>query len=362
MILASYICKSQNWNLMNGSSDLDVSDIIEYNEDTLLAGVDNNGIYISYDGGSFWSPYALQNETVHSLIKIGNSIMAGTDNGIFKSNMINSQWNNILSNNLVVSTLKVNNDTVFACSYSTTGPGAIYISVDTGSTWNQYGTTPPYAFLDIDFNPDGRIHVATPYGAYYSENQSPWILTSGNGTTTWSVTYIENDTVLYGTGIGIYLSTDNGVSSDKLDNISGRSTFYINDTIYVATDGELKYSNNLNQNWSSTGLFETVNILTKIGQEFFAGTTSGIYTNSLITRTDESIRRSVRILPNPITSVFRIIGIESSKLTVDIYNISGQKIFTSHKLNNDISQLESGIYFVRINQKNNLISKRIIKK
>ncbi len=362
ILLESFICSAQDWTPMIGIEDMAVNDIIEYNEDTLLAGVDNYGIYISYDGGSYWNAFALQGETIHTLIKIGTSIMAGTENGIFKTNTINSTWYNILDNSLVVNTLKTNNDTVFACTYSYIGPGAVYFSADTGYTWNQYGTIPPYAYLDIDFNPAGRIYVSTPDGAEYTENQSPWIHTTGNYVPTWTVTYIGNDSILYGGDGMIYLSTDNGVSSYELNGgAGGGSIFYINDTVYFGSGGELKYSNDLSQNWKTTGLYKTVKILTKIENKLFAGTASGIYMNSLITRTREIRKNNIKVLPNPTSSVFRITGIESSQFTIDIYNLSGQKIYTSQELNNDISQFESGLYIMRITLNNSIINKKIIK-
>ena len=213
LITESFICNSQVWNseIENsdtntqnwisgiGISDKIVRDIIEYSEDTLLAGVDEDGIYISYDNGSHWVQFALQGETVYSLIKIGTSVLAGTyGNDIYKTVSIDSTWKSVSINGLVINALKLYKDTVYACTYGLSGPGSVYISSDTGNTWIQYITTAPYAYLDIDFNLNGRVYVATPFGAYYSDNRSPWTQTTGNSGTTRTVNYLGNDSIIYG--------------------------------------------------------------------------------------------------------------------------------------------------------------------
>gem|GEM_PF-6564325 len=80
----------------------------------------------------------------------------------------------------------------------------------------------------MDANDDGRFFAATPFGAFYSDNQSPWIQTMDFGGTIRSVYYIGSDSLIYGTDFGIYLSTDNGVSGSYLSGIDP-GTIYIFD-------------------------------------------------------------------------------------------------------------------------------------
>ena len=82
----SFFSQGQVWISSNGIEDKLVRSIVSYSSDTLLAGVDDAGVYISYDKGINWSQFALDGETIYSLIKINNTILAGTyDNEIYKA-------------------------------------------------------------------------------------------------------------------------------------------------------------------------------------------------------------------------------------------------------------------------------------
>lgn len=363
-IIISY---AQNWHSGNGISDKNVRAIIEYNLDTLLAGVDNGGVFISYDNGKHWSQFALPGETIYSLIKVGRSVIAGSNgNDIYKATSINSSWNQISINKLVINSFKMHNDSIFACTYGKTGPGAVYTSVDTGNTWHQYSTTPPYAYLGIDFSESGRTYVATPSGAYYSDKKLPWVKTTGIGSTTRTVNYLGNDSILYGSDIGIYLSTDNGVSVKQLNNVSGNLTFKIEDTLYVASYSGISYSNKISGNWKSLSLGKTVNTLTKIKHQLFAGTTTGLYMLSnysidSINNLSNSNIININIFPNPTSGKFFVSGFVDGSINLELFNLTGEILYQSNDPYNDISDLKKGVYLVRIeNGKKNCL-KKIVK-
>jgi photosystem II stability/assembly factor-like uncharacterized protein len=382
ILLIFSLCNAQKWNSAIGISGKLVSTVINYNSDTLLAGVDKNGIYISYDKGIHWAQFALQGETVHSLIKVNRSIIAGTYlHDIFTAGSINSNWNKVIINNLDIYALKIYSDVVYACTVSASGPAAVYASSDIGKTWQKFGATPPYAFLDIDFNSDGRAFVATPFGAYYSDNQSPWILTGGP--TVWNVICIGKDSILYGTADGIYLSKDNGVTMRALESIestlnAGR-TFCFNDTIYVNTGFDIMYTADISKQWKSLNFslgdnFKTMN---KIENKIFVGTNSGMYYCNLdsVNHNDTTInepndttiyinhfnRNAITIYPNPTTGIFEIQGVESDDIIIDIYNLAGQKVLKSKSVVNDISSLKSGLYFIKIKKRNIIVIRKLIK-
>ena len=49
-------------------------------------------------------------------------------------------------------------------------------------------------------------------------------------------------------------------------------------------------------------------------------------------------------------------------IKVDIYNSLGQEVFKSQSLINDISSFKPGLYFIRIENRNNIEVSKIIKK
>lgn len=369
IVLEAFFCNAQNWKSGIGISNEFVRDIIEYNRDTLLAGVERNGVFISYDNGNNWKQFALKGESVYSLIKIGKSIIAGTNgHDIHKANSINLPWERVTINNLVVNQLKSNNNIVYACTRGTSGPGGIYFSEDNALTWKKLNinTSLGYLlniFINIDFNVNGRIFVATPDGAYYCDNQSSWVKTIGTWGTNWTVNYIGKDSIIYGNEIdGIYLSKDNGVSAQLL-NVLARRTFFIDDTIYAASIDKLISSKSLNANWENMNLNRNVNSLTKIQNHLFAATTEGVFIyNGSMTKTKSTANNTVTIFPNPITDLFQVKGVGSEKFSLEILNSKGQQVLKSQNLRNDISDFEPGVYITKIAYQNTTIIRKIVKR
>jgi hypothetical protein len=360
------ISNAQSWNSANGISDKTVRIIISYNADILLAGVDNEGIYISNDNGENWNQFALNGESIYSLIKVDSNIIAGTyGNGLFISTLADTQWINISINDLVINKLSINNDTLFACTYGLSGPGAIYFSTDTAGTWTQFATTPPYAYLDIDFNSQGRVFVATPFGAYYSDNQSTWIKTTGFGSTVRTVNYIGNDSLIYGDDLGIFLSTDNGVSGQELAGISAGIVYYLNDTFYVATPGSgLYYTNEIGSTWLSLNLNEYGLTLLKSNGKLLAGTPEGIFylTESAAQVYNNTNYPDINVFPNPVRDILYIENQENSNCNIKIFSTIGDIVLES--LNNkkvNMSALTSGIYFYKVTINENIYTGKIIK-
>jgi hypothetical protein len=79
---------------------------------------------------------------------------------------------------------------------------------------------------------------------------------------------------------------------------------------------------------------------------------------------DDFLKQNLKVYPNPVKDKLLI---ESSGLNIkktEVYNLYGKLIFKSDTLENnslDLSQLERGIYFLRIETTNAKITKKIIK-
>lgn len=370
--LLGTVLNAQNWIQSNGISDKIVRTVIVYNSDTLLAGLDNEGIYISYDNGINWEQFSLKGESVFSLIKVGNNIIAGTyGNDLFKSTITNVQWENIAINDLVIKKLSLHNDTLFACTYSLSGPGAVYFSPDTGATWTQFATTPPYSYMDIEFNSQGRAFVATPFGAYFSDNQSAWVKTNGFGSTVRTVHYIGNDSLIYGGDIGIYISSDNGISGQELSGIttgiSAGAVHYINDIFYAATPGGGLYcSKNINSVWTNLNMNEYVYSLLNVDGRLIAGTSKGIFVLSNLPSSfydNKNISNNIQLFPNPVNDILYINYHGAEVQRVEIYNTTGKLVISINNKNEvNVSRLAAGVYFYKIYTKNeNFQTGKIIK-
>jgi photosystem II stability/assembly factor-like uncharacterized protein len=350
LFIVSY---SQSWNSAIGIEAKCVRSIIVYNADTLLAGVDNEGIYISYNQGENWTQFALQGENVWSLLKRGNVVIAGTEgNDFYRTTNIKENWEKIPISDLIVFSLKLHEDTIFACTAGSAGPGAIFTSSDTGKTWNQWGSTPPYAYLDIDFDSNGRTYVASPSGAYYSDSQSDWIQTTGgNGETFRTVYYIGNDSIIYGNDYNIFISADNGVSMSLIENLEPGRIIHLDNTYYLLTSEDIKYTYNLGSAWESLNIQKYVLSLIKVDNKILAGTTEqGIYiynpdaSPGIIS--DKEIDYN-NVYPNPAGDLLNINIKDSSRFTFYLYNSLGQIVKITDITPIDIKDCIVGIYYFK---------------
>ena len=70
----------------------------------------------------------------------------------------------------------------------------------------------------------------------------------------------------------------------------------------------------------------------------------------------------VNVYPNPTNSAFRISGVESAN--IEIYDLTGKLLYETKNINYnteiDIANLQNGVYFVKINDNNNIKTLKII--
>jgi len=118
--------------------------------------------------------------------------------------------------------------------------------------------------------------------------------------------------------------------------------------------------------------FETVYFYCQAFSQFWDYGSYAPFTsaNCSVLETNDFENNKLQLYPNPVTSEFNIQLIdETSNYDVAVYNTLGILVFESNNLlsnNNNsinISQLNSGIYFVRItNTENEVYQKRLVKK
>jgi hypothetical protein len=89
-------------------------------------------------------------------------------------------------------------------------------------------------------------------------------------------------------------------------------------------------------------------------------------TSCSITGIDESVSSSISTFPNPIANYLTINGLLESNLNTSyqIRSLTGATVLEGVFINTnmiDLSELNSGVYFLQINSNNQLVTKKIIK-
>jgi photosystem II stability/assembly factor-like uncharacterized protein len=100
----------------------------------LIAGTSEQGVYVSTDNGNSWIPTNLFNRAVFCFEYSGNKILAGTSQGVYESTNFGFNWAQTTFNEEITGALAISGNNIFAGTFS----GGVYVSADTGMTWNQW--------------------------------------------------------------------------------------------------------------------------------------------------------------------------------------------------------------------------------
>jgi photosystem II stability/assembly factor-like uncharacterized protein len=195
----------------------------------------------------------------HSVIVLGGTVFAGTDNGVFKSTDMGQNWTGtsaILQGKSVRSLIVC--DTVLFAGVNYNG---VYRSSDNGATWTQSNS----GMTDVSFNflfcsSDG-IYNSTPDGTYFSsDGGNSWSFANNGIPSTYIIySYAEvSDTVYGGTyGLGLYKTTNNGVSWTSVGGGFPASSFVYallanGNTVYAGTSSGVYKSADGGVTWFSS--------------------------------------------------------------------------------------------------------------
>ncbi len=245
----------QSWTkVISGLTNLNVNALAVLPNDegvaNLLAGTWGSGVFLSKDNGDSWTqidsgltwtvePGAtgldINALAVSPTAGGGNTILAGTTAGIFRSTNNGAYWTHAdsgLTPNIMVASLGVSADqsrktNVFAGDYS----GSIYLSTDDGSSWTQVDSglnCPELTTFAFSSNGSGETNVfAGSYGGgifLSTNNGASWTgINTGLGCQYVCALAAAPDgqggtNIFAGTwGDGIYLSTNEGTSWTAID-------------------------------------------------------------------------------------------------------------------------------------------------
>jgi hypothetical protein len=296
---------------------------------TIYAGT-TNGLYQSDDDGTSWEQAGLPGTWITAVAIADNTIFVGTEQGVFLSENNGINWteaNNGIPDHTHIYSLAVKETCLFAGSFDS----GIYLSTDYGLSWTNVSTGIPYSFVRSLFVDGENIYAGV------------W----------WN---------------GIYRSTDNGTSwnSAGLED-AGVTSFVKNgnclfagtwqDGVFVSCDQGL--------NWTeiNTGLTNLVTVSLALDENYLyagIGNAGGVWKRPLSEIVDiltMNENTGIKLYPNPAKNeLFVEDNRPDSDGMISVFNLEGQLIVSEKLINSgikiEISDLSSGIYLLKISNRN----------
>ena len=303
----------------------------------LYAGTVGKGVNISSDKGKSWTSKSngLPSDfAIFDLVKTNSNLYVCGSRGIYHSSDDAENWKDISVPGMIQATAVIAMGDTLLSSIVTLTDAGVYRSIDNGTTWSLIDT--------LSGLTDARIRNFFIY-----QNT---LFAASNGDV--------------GTG-NIYLSTDHGTSwtaANGLEDLGGNTAynfFPFNNILFLATSNGVYKSVDNGLNWIHTGCTNTMS-LAMIGDTLFTGTGfHGIWkraASELEGMNELSMdMNGIAVYPNPSSEKITIVMKQpsfSGNSIASIFNPKGQLIIQyplqEHKTTIDISELATGIYFLKL--------------
>jgi hypothetical protein len=279
---------SGEWQQTNGPGNGLIGSIA-ISGNTIYAGSEETGTYISPDLGKTWSlvtnGMSIYSDPAGTIIH-NDTIMAAAD-GVYRSTDNGKTWTQLGQGVITccIQTMAWSGQTIVLCTYNY---GPLFISNDNGLTWKESGSSIPDYTITAATILGSNIYAATgSHGVYISTDNGQTYTASNNGLSNLQVfSVMTNGNKIYaGTYDGLFVSTDHGATWSIISNAMflnhpiQHMAFY-SSTILAGGNSGLFYSNDNGTTWTQaiTGLVDQgIESLAVSGSIFLAGTFSGIY-------------------------------------------------------------------------------------
>lgn len=232
--------KSDDLATFQPTPNIDLTSAVMYalltDGSNLIAGT-QNGIFRTADNGSHWTIVGLPHTDVWALARIGSYIFAGAASGVSRSDDGGTTWTD-MHNGLQIKgalTLVAQDDTLMLGTQA-----GLFRSTDGGESWASLGLSNEYIFTVV-FN-GSDIYAGARSGLYRStDNGLTWIAVA-EGLQQSTYTLLITPTVWLKTGYyswGIYRSTDLGATWTNCPNTPNQLVQFalVNNTLIASSQG-----------------------------------------------------------------------------------------------------------------------------
>jgi photosystem II stability/assembly factor-like uncharacterized protein len=337
------------WELSSdGLTNIGTTSLLAIDEQTLLAGTNGDGIYISTNDGIEWNQIKSMTQVgyIRDFAKVDNVWFAGSEGfgqGVFQSSNKGLNWDTVSSQLPKANTSRMfvdhSNNPQNATLYIAMGASGIWSSKDKGKSFSRViqfhpNTMPPStAFYNSVCAKDSLIYAMAIGNVYVSEDMGKTWENRSNGLPTYQyfdIVLVPNGDLYLATTNGIFRSTNKGLNwtefNNKLSNnkINFLKFDTLTNTLYAGTNGLGLISCKL----SATSSIEN----------------------------DDQIGNSsnVSLYPNPTNETLNIsLKNDENIQNVQVFDILGNKISipcNANQVSIDLAkfQLQSGAYLVQI--------------
>lgn len=356
-----------------------------------------NGVYFTSNNGTTWTPTnaGINTSIINDLINDGTNFYAATSTGVFKSTNNGNSWLNIGSSfgstSYVLSVLKSGN-----MIYAGTFGAGIYVSTNEGTNWTAINSGLVNLTIWEMISDGTSIYAATEIAGIFktSAGGTTWTVSNGGitGSTDLRAISISGGTIFTGFS-GLYKSTDGASTWTSIlnDGLAGKviRTIYSYDNGNIVLAGTvnngLYFSTNGGANFyaANTGLpsIVEINSISIINGTVFIGTTgfgvwrrpleeiiSGINNISTEVPSDYSLYQNYPNPFNPSTKIKFAIK-NSGFVSLKVFDIMGREIYTLYngilkpglyETDFKAEELNSGVYFYRLQGEDFLMTKRMM--
>jgi photosystem II stability/assembly factor-like uncharacterized protein len=381
------------WDVVNQGLSACIVTALGVSKTSIFAGTIGNGIFRSSDQGFTWIPVnngldsvfieSIQTYgglTVNSIASFGNTLLAGTLAGIFRSTDEGATWtdvNNDWTRQQIWSFTK-SDSAIFA-------GGSVFLvfrSTDDGKTWNHGDTSFSSGSVMALTSENGKLFAAAMEGGAYrsTDNGASWskIYSPGQSDNPYAITYVSPYLLLGAGTQGLFRSSDDGNTwtggGNGLPADCNIYDFVVTGSdVFAGTIGGVFLSTDFGLHWSNVSSQELNTEIISIailGSDLVAGTEgAGVIWKRPLSEMIAFSNVSERLLAfdfkleqnypnpfNPITTIKYSI-LKESFVTIKVFDILGKEITTlvnerkstgKYSVNFNASYLPSGIYFYRM--------------